>query len=208
MTSSPYVACSETAANGIRGEPTRLRRWPIKPQALCRDARQGPGERIPLPRMVGRDCARGGSHSGSRQLADKDEAEVQALPGPPLALTSATLAKHRRGLVVVRITGRCARNSGCEVLAHGPLSGECRLGCRLRQRSWGDPGLRCQGMPVTAGWVCACGRGGHGRNRTCAGSRRLTLSVPSSCMVRVISLVRMSTARWTPRSPPAISPYR
>jgi hypothetical protein len=61
------------------------------------------------PRMVGRDCARGGSHSGSRQLADKDEAEVQALPGPPLALTSATLAKHRRGLVVVRITGRMCK---------------------------------------------------------------------------------------------------
>jgi hypothetical protein len=59
---------------------------------------------------------------------------------------------------------------------------------------------------VKAGWVCACGRGGHGRRRTCAGARRLTLSVPSSCMVRVISLVRMSTARWTPRSPPAISP--
>ena len=31
MTSSPYVPCYETAANGIRGERTRLRRWPIKP---------------------------------------------------------------------------------------------------------------------------------------------------------------------------------
>jgi drug/metabolite transporter (DMT)-like permease len=29
MTSSPYVPCYETAANGIRGERTRLRRWPI-----------------------------------------------------------------------------------------------------------------------------------------------------------------------------------
>ena len=76
----------------------------------------------------------------------------------------------------------------------------------LTQRSWGIPGLRCHGIPVTAGWVCACGRGGYGRSRTCAGSRRLTLSTPRSCMVRVISLVRMSTARWTPRSPPAISP--
>jgi hypothetical protein len=47
----------------------------------------------------------------------------------------------------------------------------------------GIPGLRCHGMPVTAGWVCACGRGGHGRSRTCAGLRRLTLSVPISCMI-------------------------
>jgi hypothetical protein len=31
MTSSPYVLCYKTAANGIRGERTRLRRWPIKP---------------------------------------------------------------------------------------------------------------------------------------------------------------------------------
>jgi hypothetical protein len=37
MTSSPYVPCYETAANGIRGERTRLRRWPIKAQALCRE---------------------------------------------------------------------------------------------------------------------------------------------------------------------------
>ena len=55
MTSSPYGPCSETAANGIRGERTRLRRWPSKPQALCRDAHQGPVERIPLVPTVGRD---------------------------------------------------------------------------------------------------------------------------------------------------------
>src|SRR4029453_18764711 len=85
MTSSPYGPCSETAANGIRGERTRLRRWPIKPQALCRDAHQGPVEPLPLTPTVGATCARGGSHSGSRQLADKNEAEVQVLPGPPLA---------------------------------------------------------------------------------------------------------------------------
>ena len=48
--------------------------------------------------------------------------------------------------------------------------------------------------------------GRHGRSRTCAGSRLLTLSTPSSCIVRVISPARMSTARRTPRSPPAISP--
>jgi hypothetical protein len=48
--------------------------------------------------------------------------------------------------------------------------------------------------------------GHHGRSRTCAGSRRVTLSTPSNCRVRMISLARMSTARWTPRSPPAISP--
>ena len=35
--------------------------------------------------------------------------EVQALLGSPLALTSATLAEHWRGLVVVRITGRMGK---------------------------------------------------------------------------------------------------
>jgi hypothetical protein len=71
---------------------------------------------------------------------------------------------------------------------------------------WPHRRHRC--VPVESGLRSHLGPGGHGRSRTCAGSRRLTLSVPSSCSVRVISLVRMSTARRTPRSPPAISPYR
>ena len=67
MTSSPYVPCYETAANGIRGERTRLRRWPIKPQALCPPC-------IPVgrlnaylwPRRSGATSGNGGPHSGSR----------------------------------------------------------------------------------------------------------------------------------------------
>jgi hypothetical protein len=55
MTSSPYGPCYETAANGIRGERTRLSRWPSKPHALCRDAHQWAVERIPLAPTVRRD---------------------------------------------------------------------------------------------------------------------------------------------------------
>jgi hypothetical protein len=36
MTSSPSVACSETAANGVRGEPTRLRRRQPSPKRCAR----------------------------------------------------------------------------------------------------------------------------------------------------------------------------
>jgi hypothetical protein len=52
------------------------------------------------------------------------------------------------------------------------------------------------------------GRYGRGRSRTWSGSRPPTPSAPTSCSVRTISPARMSTARRTPRSPPAISPYR
>ena len=50
----------------------------------------------------------------------------------------------------------------------------------------------------------------HGayRNRAWLGRRSAMARTPSSCIVRTISLRRMSTVRCTPRSPPAISPYR
>jgi hypothetical protein len=97
MTSSPYVPCYETAANGIRGERTRLRRWPIKAQALCRERIPvGRSNACPWPRRSGATCANGGPHSGYRHLADKDEAEVQRLPGPLLALTSGNTSQRLR----------------------------------------------------------------------------------------------------------------
>lgn len=43
---------------------------------------------------------------------------------------------------------------------------------------------------------------------TCCGPRSCTELAPSSCIVRATCWVRISVARSTPRSPPAISPYR
>jgi len=72
MTSSPYVPCYETAANGIRSERTRLMRWPIKAQALCRE-HLPVVERIPLAPTVGSDLRKRRSAQRFRQLADTDE---------------------------------------------------------------------------------------------------------------------------------------
>ena len=92
MTSSPYVPCYETATNGIRSERTRLMRWPIKAQALCR-------ERIPVgrlnaylwPRRSGATCANGGPRSGYRQLADTDEVYPDRLEPVGHCPTSGTM---------------------------------------------------------------------------------------------------------------------
>jgi hypothetical protein len=73
---------SEVNAPGLGGGPS-------KPQALCR-------ERIPVcrlnaylwPRRSGATCGNGRPHSGYRIQPMRPE--VQVLPGPPLALTSAT----------------------------------------------------------------------------------------------------------------------
>lgn len=46
------------------------------------------------------------------------------------------------------------------------------------------------------------------RSRTCWRPSWSTALTPTSCMVRRISASRISTALATPRSPPAISPYR
>jgi hypothetical protein len=46
------------------------------------------------------------------------------------------------------------------------------------------------------------------RSTACEGRRSPIVRTPSSCMVRTISVRRMSADLRTPRSPPAISPYR
>ena len=58
---------------------------------------------------------------------------------------------------------------------------------------------------LVAGWQLTAH---ERRRRTCSGRSSSTLFTPISCMVRVISPVRICTALATPRCPPAISPYR
>jgi hypothetical protein len=191
---------SEVNAPGIGGGPA-------SPKRCAETHTRGRLNAYRWPRMVGRDLRTRRSAQRLPHSADKDEAGGSSPPRP----TAGPDQRKRwlntgEGSSWCASRAACARNSGRGVLAHGPLSGEWPPRLPAPPALLGDPGRRCHGMPVTAGWICACGRGGHGRRRTCAGSRLLTLSVPSSCMVRVISLVRMSTARWTPRSPPAISP--
>jgi hypothetical protein len=91
---------------------------------------------------------------------------------------------------------------------HGSPKGLVSLLATERRALPGWPHRRHWCVLVEAGLRSHLGRGRHGRSRTCADTRLVKLSAPSSCSVRMISVARMSTARRTPRSPPAISPYR
>ncbi len=77
-----------------------------------------------------------------------------------------------------------------------------RISGRTRSIGGGVGGGRVTGHRI--------GLNGHGveRRRTRSGPSSATLATPSSCIVRTASLRSSSPARATPRSPPAISPYR
>ena len=91
MTSSPYVPCYETAANGIRSERQAHEVANQGPSAVPRTPTSGRLNVYLWPRRSGTTCANGGPRSGYRHLADTDEVYPDRLKPVGHCPTSGTM---------------------------------------------------------------------------------------------------------------------
>jgi hypothetical protein len=143
-----------------------LKRWPIKPQALCRERIPGPVECIPLASTVGSDLRERPSAQRLPHSADKDEAGGSSPPRP----TAGPDQRKRwlntgEGSSWCASRAACARNSGREVLAHGHLSGEWPPRLRAPPALLGIPGASLS-RHAGYSWLGMCLRPGWSRTQS------------------------------------------